>query len=160
VNILDAIPTGSLVALDTVVWIHEFEGDPVFGQITRPLFEDGFGKGALRAACSLIVLGEVLVKPLALSLTDIADRYRRMISPRPDLTVWPISRGVIEMAGSLRARYRIRMIDAIHVASAVVNLADCFVTNDAGLRGISEVPILILADYLPATPTSGPPLSP
>ena len=43
-NILDAIPTGSLVALDTVVWIYEFEFHPIFGQVTRTLFRDGFGK--------------------------------------------------------------------------------------------------------------------
>ena len=60
-NILDAIPAGSLVALDTVAWIYEFEAHPVFGQVTQKLFQDGFGKGAFRAACSLLVLGEVLV---------------------------------------------------------------------------------------------------
>src|SRR5262249_1128778 len=144
----------------TVVWIYEFETNPVFGPITRTLFEDGFGRGVCRAACSLLVLGEVLVKPLADSRRDLADRYRNMISPSPDLAVWPISRDVIEMAGSLPAKYRVRMLDAIHVASAVVNQADFFVTNDEGLRRITEVPILILTDYLPAPPGSAPPVAP
>jgi hypothetical protein len=48
VNILDAIPAGGLVVLDTVVWIDEFEANPVFGPITRPLFEEGFGTGLCR----------------------------------------------------------------------------------------------------------------
>ncbi len=71
-SILDAIPAGSLVALDTV---------------TQKLFQDGFGKGAFRAACSLLVLGEVLVQPLARSRTDLADQYRRILASGPDLTV-------------------------------------------------------------------------
>jgi hypothetical protein len=33
-SILDAIPPGSLVALDTVVWIYQYEANPVFGQVT------------------------------------------------------------------------------------------------------------------------------
>lgn len=161
-NLLEAIPAGGLVALDTVVWIYEFEGNPVFGPVTRPLFEEGFGTGLCRAACSLLVLGEVLVKPLADSRMDIADRYRRILTTGPDLTVWPIARDVIEMAGSLRARYRVRMLDAIHVSSAIVNGADGFVTNDEGLRRISEVPVLILSDYLPtpSVPEPAPPISP
>lgn len=163
-NILDAIPAGGLVALDTVVWIYEFEGNPLFGPVTRPLFEQGFGTGRCRAACSLLVLGEVLVKPLADSRLDIADRYRRILSTTSDLTVWPITREVIEMTASLRARYRVRMLDAIHVSSAIVHGADCFVTNDEGLRRISEVLVLILADYLPTAPAPAPapapPISP
>jgi predicted nucleic acid-binding protein len=160
VNILDAIPPGSLVALDSVVWIYEFELHPLFGQVTQTLFREGFGKAVCQAACSLLVLGEVLVQPLAKSETALADRYRQIISPGPDLTVWPIGPDVIEMAAALRARYRIKMLDAIHIASAVVNGADIFVTNDAGLRRISEVRILILSDYLPPSPAPAPPVSP
>ncbi len=159
-NILDAIPTGSLVALDTVVWIYEFEFHPIFGQVTRTLFRDGFGRSICHAACSLLVLGEVLVEPFAKARIDMADRYRLIISPGPDLTVWPIGYDVIETAASLRARYRIKMLDAIHVASAVVHRADVFVTNDGGLRRITEVPVLVLSDYVPASPLSAPPVSP
>ncbi len=148
-TILDAIPAGSLAALDTVVWIYEFEAHPVFGQVTNVLFRDGFGAGHCRAACSLLALGELLVQPLAQGRPDLADRYRQIITPGPDLTVWEIRRDVIEAAASLRAHHRIRMLDAIHVASAAIHRADCFITNDEGLRSIREVPILILADYLP-----------
>ncbi len=57
VNILDAIPLASLVALDTVVWIYEFEFHPIFGPVTRKLFREGFDKAVCRAACSLLVSG-------------------------------------------------------------------------------------------------------
>ncbi|MGP0069180.1 MAG: type II toxin-antitoxin system VapC family toxin [Isosphaeraceae bacterium] len=50
------------------------------------------------------------------------------------------------------SRYAIKMLDAIHVASAVVHGADCFITNDQGIRRIQEIQILILSDYLPIAP--------
>ena len=102
----------------------------------------------------------MLVEPFAKVRIDMADRYRLIISPGPDLTVWPIGYDVIETAASLRAKYRIKMLDAIHVASAVVHRADVFVTNDGGLRRITEVPVLVLSDYVPASPLSAPPVSP
>src|SRR5262249_16407811 len=150
----EAIPPGSLVALDTVAWIYEFGANPVFGPVTNVLFRDGFGAGRFSASCSLLVLGELLVQPLAQGRLDLADRYRHIIVSGPDVTVWDVSREVLEAAASLRARYRVKMLDAIHVASAAVHRADSFITNDEGLRRIQEVRVLILADYLP--PSSGP----
>jgi predicted nucleic acid-binding protein len=151
-SLLDDIRLGSLVAIDTVIWIYEFETNPIFGPITDELFQNGFGSGHCRAGCSLLALGELLVQPLAVGRLDIADEYRRIIVPSPQLTVWDLDREVIETAAVLRARYRVRLLDAIHVACAVVHGAHCFLTNDEGLRRIQEVPILILADYVPLTP--------
>ncbi len=148
-TIVDAVPPGSLVALDTVVWIYEFEASPVFGPVTDSLFREGFGTGQIRASCSQLVLGELLVQPLARGRIDLADRYRQLIASGPDLTVWQVSRDVIERAASLRAKYGVKMLDAIHVASGIIHRADCFITNDEGLRKIGEIRVLILADYLP-----------
>ena len=151
-SLLGDIPPGSLVALDTVIWIYEFEANPVFGTITDELFQTGFASGHCRAGCSLLALGELLVQPLSLGRLDIADEYRRIIAPSPQLTVWDLSREVIEAAAALRVKYRVQLLDAIHVACAVVHRAQFFLTNDERLRRIQEVPILILADHVPATP--------
>ena len=59
---------------------------------------------------------------------------------------------VIDTAAALRAKYRLRMLDAIHVACAMVNRADRFLTNDVDLRKVNEIPILILSDFLPVAP--------
>jgi predicted nucleic acid-binding protein len=141
-----------LVALDTVIWIYELEANPIFGPITDDLFQNGFGSGHCRAGCSLLALGELLVQPLSQGRLDIADEYRRIIAPGPQLTVWDVNREVIETAAVLRAKYRARLLDAIHVACAVVYSVHCFLTNDEGLRRIQEIPIVILADYVPPTP--------
>ncbi|MFI5459974.1 MAG: type II toxin-antitoxin system VapC family toxin [Isosphaerales bacterium] len=68
------------------------------------------------------------------------------------MTVWDLNREVIENAAVLRARYRVQLLDAIHVACAVAHHAHWFLTNDEGLRRIQELPILILADYVRPTP--------
>jgi predicted nucleic acid-binding protein len=151
-SLLDDIPRGSMVALDTVVWIYELEANPVFGPITDELFQNGFGSGHCRAGCCLLALGELLVQPLSLGRLDIADNYRRVIAPGPQLTVWEVNREVIEAAAVLRSKYRVKFLDALHVACAATSGAECFLTNDEGLRRIQEIPIMILADYVTPTP--------
>lgn len=150
-NLLDDIPEGSLVALDTVVWIYEVEANPVFGPVVHPFFRDRLSAGLNRAGSSLLTLGELLVQPLAMGRNDLADRYRGYLTTNPDFTAWDVTRSIIERAAALRAKYGTKMLDSLHLASALENGAALFVSNDAGLRRVSELRVLILADYLPST---------
>jgi predicted nucleic acid-binding protein len=40
------------------------------------------------------------------------------------------------------------MLDALHLASALENQAELFVSNDAELRRVKELRVVILSDYL------------
>ena len=67
--------------------------------------------------------------------------------------MWDATRDVVERAAELRAKYRLKMMDALHVASAIVNRADLFLSNDDDLRRVTEIKVLLLKSYLPgATP--------
>jgi predicted nucleic acid-binding protein len=152
-TLLDDIPEGALVGLDAMIWVYEVESHPVFGPVIRPFFKQRLSAGRNRAGSSLLALGELLVRPVALGRTDLADRFRAAITPSPGFLVWEATRDVVEQAAALRVKYRLKMLDAQHVASAVVNLADIFLTNDEGLRRVTEIRVVILADYgTPASP--------
>lgn len=67
--------------------------------------------------------------------------------------MWEVTRNVVELAVSLRAKYNLRMLDALHVASAVANGASHFLTNDDGLRRVAEVSVVVISDLVkPTTP--------
>lgn len=146
-SLLDDIPVGALVALDTMVWIYQFEANPLFGPVVRDFFHDALATGRNSAGSSLLVLGEVLVQPLVTARQDLAERYRQAFQSGAGFTVWDVTRSAVDQAAALRARYRLRMIDALHVASAVVNGAQFFLSNDAGLRRVTELQVLLLSDY-------------
>jgi predicted nucleic acid-binding protein len=55
--------------------------------------------------------------------------------------VIPLSRQVIDQATELRARYRFRTPDAIHLAAAMVGGCDLFLTNDHRLSQCTEIPV-------------------
>ena len=73
--------------------------------------------------------------------------YRKYFLPSGSFAVWDLSRDVVEKAAELRAKYRIKMLDALHIATAIVSQADLFVCNDLGLRRVTEIKILLLSDY-------------
>lgn len=47
-------------------------------------------------------------------------------------------------AAQLRAKYRFRTPDAIQLASVIRKKGDIFITNDRGLKNVTEIKILTL----------------
>jgi predicted nucleic acid-binding protein len=72
-----------------------------------------------------------------------------------DIHLMPITTSVAERAAQLRAQYNLRTPDALHVASALEAACDAFLTNDLGLKRVTELRVLVLDELqldLPQTP--------
>ena len=59
--------------------------------------------------------------------------------------VIPLNRPVIDLATKLRARYGFKTPDAIHLAAAIINSCDVFLTNDYHLDKCTEVTVEVIA---------------
>ena len=81
-TLLDRIPEGVLVAVDTAPWSYVFESHTLYSPLLRPLF-DRFANGANRAGASILVLGELLVQPLGQGRADVANAYRMFFADAP-----------------------------------------------------------------------------
>jgi predicted nucleic acid-binding protein len=75
-------------------------------------------------------------------------RYRDLLTHGPHLTLVEITPAVAEQAAELRAHHGIRLPDACQLAGALQRGATHFVTNDKGLRRVTRLKVLILAEYL------------
>jgi len=51
-------------------------------------------------------------------------------------------------SAKLRVKYRIKIPDAIQVASGLVNGANAFITNDSNLKKIKEIKVIVLEDVV------------
>jgi predicted nucleic acid-binding protein len=56
----------------------------------------------------------------------------------------PLSREVIDLATSLRARYGFKTPDCIHLAAAIVNQCDLFLTNDRRLCRCRDIAVEVV----------------
>jgi len=102
----------------------------------------------LRALTSVLTLVEVLVQPLRVGNTDLAQEYHDILVMRDDYRLVEISTDIAISAAAIRARYSLRTPDAIHVATAIKMGCDAILTNDRDFRRVTDLNGLVLDDLV------------
>ena len=138
---------GQRVFIDTAVFIYFIERDLKYLNTVKPVFLE-IDTGNIDAITSTITLLEVLVLPFRKSNQALVDNYRNLILNSDHLTTYEIFHEVSVLASRLRAQYSIRTPDAIQIAVGILYGAEAFLTNDADLRDVKEIKVLIVNDYL------------
>ncbi len=127
-----AIAPGTRVYLDANIVIYFVEDFPEYRARIADLFRAIVDTDAVLVSSEL-TLAEVLVQPLRNRQDDIVQEYETFLTGG-DIELIPVSRAVLRRAAVLRAELRMKMPDAIHVASAAANGCSLFVSNDDGIR--------------------------
>lgn len=138
---------GLRICIDTAPFIYFIEKHPKYLNVVRPIFIE-IDAGEIEAITSTITLLEVLVHPLKTKNDMLVERYREILLHSEGLTTFEILHEISERSSKLRARYSIKTPDAIQIAVGVLYGATKFLTNDPGLRKISEIDALVLDDFL------------
>lgn len=139
------------LGLDANIFIYEFDAaGPRTDLLHRDIFV-AMRDGRRRSVASALAISEVLVLKLRAGEVAGADTMEGGLYAFPGLTLLPVSRTIARRAAEIRAQHNLRLVDAIHVATAAVAGAGAFLTNDRQLlRAASELPILILDDLVDA----------
>ncbi len=124
------------------------EEHPKYFPLTKELMA-AIDAGQKVAFTSPITLVEVLTKPYEKGDHAVAQEYRRRLVENPQVRSRPIDSVVADEAARIRAVYRVkRTPDAIQLASAKLQGADVFLTNDRELKRFTELPVLLLEECL------------
>lgn len=126
-----------------MVFIYHLEDHPDFSHITEKLFVD-IEKGKYNAVTSFVTLLEILVKPKMEGITKVISDYRDLLLTFPNLKFCSLDLKVSDMASTLRAKYSIKTPDAIQIATAILEGAAVFVTNDGQLKKVKEINTVLL----------------
>lgn len=102
---------------------------------------DRAAAGDLNLVVSTITLAEAVSGPLAAGNEYLAEQYRLAMTRGPGLAVVAVTETIAVTAARFRARYRLRLPDAIQLATAVEVGAYALVTHDHGFRRVEEVRI-------------------
>lgn len=132
------LPLGATVMVDTAPFIYVLESHPQFADQFAGQFEAA-AKGDLTVALSTITLAEVLTGPFKAGQTALAKRYEKTLSL---YSVIPVSTPIAALAAQLRAQYRLKLPDAIQLATALDIGASAFVTHDRDFSQVTGVEIL------------------
>ncbi len=98
----------------------------------------------IEAVSSVISLAEVLNQPIKLGRNDLEKAYRDILISGEYFRLLPVVQSIAESAARLRAYHNLRTPDALHIATALDAQCDAFLTNDNGLKRITQVRVLVL----------------
>ena len=106
---------GATVLVDTAPWIYLLEDHAEFAPRFLGLFEAA-ERGQIQLALSTVTLAEVLTGPFKAGQTALAKRYETALGA---YQVVPLSAAVASLAAQLRVQYRLKLPDAVQLASAL-----------------------------------------
>ncbi len=135
------IPLGSLVVVDAAPIIYFLEGHRTLAPRYAALFELA-ASGGLGIAVSAITLAEVVSGPLGRGNEVLAETYRAALTESQGWSVVPVTEQVAMAAARFRARYRLKLPDAIQLATVVTTGAHALVTHDRDFRRVADVRVL------------------
>ena len=132
------LPQGASVLVDTAPWIYVLESHPQFADRFVGLFEAA-AKGHVLIALSTITLAEVLTGPFKAGQTALAKRYEKALL---QYRVVDVSAPIAALAAQLRAQYRLKLPDALQLATALDLGATALVTHDRDFSQVTGLDIL------------------
>lgn len=145
-GILEALQ-GQKIYLDTNIFIYAIESYSDYLVALEEVFESA-DAGNLAVVTSELTLAEVLVKPLQEEDLDKQHAYCEALQNSESLTVAGVSREVLIEAAQIRANQKLKLPDAIHLATAIQYQCSTFLTNDSRFKGTYPLPIVILSEVI------------
>ena len=130
------------VYLDANIVIYLVEADPIWG--ARALMR----VATLQAAGETIAVSDIhrlecLVGPFILGDVAAQAAYAAFFAD-PAIQVLPVAGGDFERAARIRATHNFKPLDALHLAVAAEQGCGLFLTNDAKLSRLPDVPVELL----------------
>jgi predicted nucleic acid-binding protein len=141
------ISTGATVYVDTAPVIYSIEPHPDYWALLQPLWDKQHSQ-EIRLISSELLWMETLVFPLRTQNQPLIQLYKELLSNEIQLTA--IDKTILNTAAKLRATNNLKTPDAIHAATALNAGCTLFLTNDAGLRTVPGLSVVVLKDVLNA----------
>lgn len=136
------------IGLDSMCFIYQFAQHPTYSPLTNTLFTL-MGSGRISASTSSITIAEVFVEPEKRQDRITIENYEKFFESLPNLKLFAVDWNAARFAAKLRAAYSsLKIPDALQLATSLLSGCNGFVTNDARLTRIKEIPVIYLSDFL------------
>lgn len=139
----DALAGVTKLGFDTSPIIYFIEAHPQYDALATEVFQRA-AHDTFIGVTSVISLTEVLVQPIRHGDTYLQQEYRDLLVYTAHFQTLSIDTPIAERAADLRARYNLRTPDALQLATALSAGCEAFLTNDATLKRVSDLRVLVL----------------
>jgi predicted nucleic acid-binding protein len=140
-----ALSAHGLVAIDTMIFLYLLDEHPRYVDCAMTLFE-AIEQGQLRGVTSTLTLAELLTAPAQQANLQALRDYELYLTNFPNLQLAPFEAEVARATATVRATTRLRLPDALQIATAQVAGAHAIIGNDHQWRNKFREPALLLLD--------------
>ena len=134
---------GKSVYFDANIFISLLEHHSDLGEVCLSIVQSAVDK-ELDGYSGDLVLAELLVKPLKDNNARAVKAVKDLFLKETRIELLPHKRSTFETAALLRANYKIKLPNALHIATAIENHIEVFLTNDREIPSIPEITLLRL----------------
>lgn len=143
---LGSLINNRVVAFDTSILIYYLEGSERYTPLIDEFFERLFDR-QFRALASMLVIAELLVGQYKKHELSFGVALRERLSQFDQLKIIAVDWPTAEQAARLRARQSsLSLPDALHLATALQEEADLFLTNDRRLKVVKALRVVTLRE--------------
>lgn len=135
---LGGVPEGAVLLVDTAPIIYVLESRSTLSARFERVFELQ-EQGRVSLAVTTVTVAEVLTGPLSAGEEALARRYRAVLDT---WHVVDLTAEIAEQAARLRARLKLKLPDAVQLASALAINAHALVTHDRDFGKVRGLRIL------------------
>jgi predicted nucleic acid-binding protein len=135
------------IALDTSIFIYQFQSNPNYVHLTHPTFQWLEQPGS-RAVTSTITMTEILIQPYRNNDQDLIDKFNGLLFMYPNLEWIVPTLEIADLAARIRAKQRLQTPDALQAATALHAQATGFITNDPVFKRLESLETLVLDELL------------
>lgn len=139
------LETISKVFIDTAPVIYYIEGSTYFFPVVDAFFQ-GLLLRNIQGIVSPVTLAECLVMPVRLKNTQVQQSFIDFLTNTKEIEMANIDEIVGRQAVELRVSYGLKLPDALQIAVAIRAGCDGFLTNDAALKRLTELQIVVLGE--------------
>ena len=134
---------GKRIYFDANIFIYLLEHHPDLGEVGLSSGRSAIDKD-LDCYSGELVRAELLVKALKDNNARAVQAVKDLFTNDTRIELLPHTKTAFISAAHLRANYKIKLPDALHIATAVENHMDVFLTNDREIPAMREITILQL----------------
>jgi predicted nucleic acid-binding protein len=133
------------VGLDANCFIYLIEGSN-FMDTLKELFQN-IEAGNISAVASTLTMTEILTGAYKSGDSKLIEEYRNLFKSFPHLRFRNLDSVIADRSAQLRVSRGLKTPDAIHLATAMVEEVEIFITNDIHFKGV-QFPVLLLEESL------------
>lgn len=128
------------IYVDSNIFIYLIDGDDDTRRRALSALEE-FDRQNANMFTSELTIAECTIAPIRDQRTDIVAAFHGLLEDPKIVELMAITRDTLGLAANMAARLRLKLPDAIHVATAEALSCGVFLTNDRGIRAPTGIEI-------------------